>query len=372
VFVEVLWVKPKIDSTTARQMENSLSDRFKRVAGRFGSGLKSVIKGSILGISLGLLNKILNPIEALDEKIKSLLGHGQDTADLAERLGSSSGQVDQLRNVAESFHATPEQFKELLTKFAEGIEKAREELANPFEERTSQGLLLGQFAKETDMVKSFKAFMQFLQKTEAGDGKDLPLTAHAARLFQKATAEGKELSEEDRQALLASGEIRKMTGHEAAIAFQKEVFGSQQFGATRKFLAANFEERLKELGQPTEEKLNESYEKLSAMDAQKAILDVQNKTKDFLAATSKVNGDMIKAMAAAEAREAKEATERLDSYKNLKKGADAVADIQQGFSKLLDLISAGLGEFKRFTAFIPEATKSPLFKGIFKTFSKGE
>lgn len=372
MFTEILWVKPKVDDSTARQMENSLSERFKRVAGRFGSGLKSVIKGSVLGISLGLLNKILNPIEALDEKIKSLLGHGQDTADLAERLGSKPGEVEQLRNVAESFGATPDQFKELIVKFAEGIEKAREELANPFQERTAQGLLLGQFAKETNMVKSFKGFMEFLQKTEAGQGKDQPLTAHAARLFQKATAEGKELSEEDRQTLLASGEIRKISGREAAIAFQKEVFGAQQFGATRKLLESNIDQRLKELRQPGAEILNQADEKLSAMNAQKMILDVQNKTRDFLDATSRINNDMVKAMAAAEARQAKEVTERLGSYTNLKRGADAIEDIKEGFSDLLDGVSTGLGYLKDITSFIPKVKESSLLRGIFKTFNKGE
>ncbi len=74
MFSEILRIKPVLDSGAAKQMEQSLSARFSSIAKRFGGGLKSVIKGSLLGISIGLLNRLLNPLEALEEKIKNLLG----------------------------------------------------------------------------------------------------------------------------------------------------------------------------------------------------------------------------------------------------------------------------------------------------------
>src|SRR4051812_11842809 len=104
-------------------METSLSGRFARVANRFGSGLKNIIKGSVLGISLALLQKILNPIEALDDKIKGLLNKGGDLADLSDRFGASPGELKQLEDVARSFGMGADQFKDLMLKFADSIEK---------------------------------------------------------------------------------------------------------------------------------------------------------------------------------------------------------------------------------------------------------
>lgn len=371
MFSEILRIKPVLDDSTAKQMENSLHSRFSRVAGKFGSGLKSVIKGSILGISLGLLNKILNPIEELDTKIKGLLGHGMDVKNLAERLGAPSGEVEQLHNVAKSFGFTTDQFTEMVGKFADTIEKAREEIANPFQEKSPATMVLAPFANEPDKAKSFKSFMTFLQTVGQGQGKDQPLTAHAARVIQSAQKEGKPLSEEDRQKLIASGELRRLTGIQAMHAMEKDVFGAQQFGPARKLIEANIDEQAKLLKQPSIDQLSQINDKLAGLEAQKLVLDVQNQTKDMMEASKRINEDMIKAMSAAEARSASETTERLGAYNNLKKGADAVADIQQGFSKLLDAVSVGLGYLKNITAFIPKIEQSPMVKGILKTFSKG-
>jgi uncharacterized protein YbjQ (UPF0145 family) len=371
VFTEILKIKPVLDDSTAKQMEVSLHARFARVAGRFGSGLKAVVKGSILGISLGLLNKILNPIEELDTKIKALLGHGTDVAELADRLGAPAGEVEQLRNVAESFGVKPDKFNEAIVHFADAVEKAREELANPFQDKSPSTLVLAQFAKETNLVKSFRDFATSLQKTAQGPGTYQPLTAHASTMIAKANANNTQLTQEEIDQLLKAGELRKRTGIETAIAEQKDVFGAQQFGAMRKLLEANVDQQAKILGQPSVTTLTAANEKLAALEAQKLVLDVQNKTKDFIEATKKINGDMIQAMAAAEARSEAETTERLSSYQNLKKGADAVADIQQGFSKLLDTISVGLGYLKTITSVIPKIEQSSMVKGFLKTIGKG-
>jgi hypothetical protein len=234
VFTEILKIKPVMDDSSAKQMEMSLHSRFTRVARRFGSGLKSVMKGTILGISLGLLNKILNPIEAIEEKIKTLLGHGMETRELAERLGAQTGEVEQLRNVAASMNVAPDKFNEILLQFAQGIEKARDELANPFQEKSASTLALAEYAKETNLVKSFKAFATSLQKTAAGDATYQPITAKASELIAK-----KQLSPEEINALVQSGEIRKRSGIETSIALQKDVFGAQQFGGMKDFLNAN-------------------------------------------------------------------------------------------------------------------------------------
>ena len=158
MFNEILRIKPVLDDGSAKQMEQSLSSRFARVASRFGSGLKNVIKGSFLGISLGLISKLLNPIEELEDKIKKLFGEGTDIRDLSDRLGSTPGQVKQLQDVAQTLGVAPDQFKDMIVKYAEAIEKGREELANPFTEKSGSTLAVRNFVGEKDLAKSFTDF----------------------------------------------------------------------------------------------------------------------------------------------------------------------------------------------------------------------
>lgn len=372
MFTEVLRIKPVLDESSAKQMESTLSSRFTKVAQRFGTGLKNVIKGSVLGISLALLSKILNPIEALDTKLKSLLTHGTDIRDLAERFGTSGGNLQRLQDVAQSLGVNPDQFKDVLTKFAESVEKARDEIANPFVEKSASTVILGNIAKEKDLAEGFKQFLLFLKGTGQGQGVDQPLTAHAQRVVNDALQKNRTLTEDERQTLIKSGELRRRTGAEAQAEFEKQVLGAQQFGGIKRLINAGVDEQAKTIGEPTVERLNQSIDKLSGLDAQKQILQVQAQTKDLLSASQKANSDMVKAMVDSDARQERETTDRLESYENLKKGADAVADIQQGFSKLLDNVTFMLGELKKVTEFIPKAASSPMFKGITKFFGKSE
>ncbi len=368
MFTEILKIKPVLDSGTAQQMENSLHARFSRIANRFGSGLKNVVKGSVLGISLGLLNRLLNPIEALDEKIKSLLGHGTDVKDLAGRLGASPGELDQLQNVAKSFGLNTDQFKELILKFDDGIEKAKDEISKKIQPSDSTIALLP-FVNEQNKVKGFKSFLTSLQTVGAVERKDQPLSAHAARMFEAAGKDG--LKPEDLQKLVNSGEARSLTGKQVRQNLEKDVFGAAQFGPAKRLIDANLEEQAKKINSPSIDQLNKANEKLAGLEEKKLILEAQNQTKDFIEASSKINERMIQAMQAAEARQESEANERLGSYEDLAKGAVAVADILKGLNDLLGLVTTGLGSLQKITAFIPEATKSPFFKGIMKTFGKG-
>ncbi len=372
MFNEVLKIKPVLDESTTKSMEASLTSRFARVASRFGAGLKNVVKGSVLGISLGLLNKLLNPIEALDDKIKGLLSKGTDIKDLAERFGTSGGNLQQAEDVAQSLKLSPDAFKEILLKFTDTVEKAREELANPLTQKSEATLVVGQFSKNKDMLENFKNFTAFLRQTGQGKGTDQPLSARASRIFADAEANKTGVSEEQRQALIKSGELRRRSAEETRADFEKLGFGSQQYGAGRRLIDTNLDAAAKKINEPSVAALNEKIEKLSGLDSQKAVLEVQNRTRDFMEASTKINSDMVAAMVKAEARQEAEATKRLDAYDNLKNGADAIADIQQGFEGLLDIVSEGLGLLKGVTKFIPQIAGSPLLKGIMKTLSKRE
>ncbi len=371
MFTEVLRIKPVLDESTAKQMETSLSSRFARVAGRFGSGLKSIVKGTVLGISLGLLNRLLNPIEALEEKIKGLLGHGGDVKDLSERLGTSSGNVEQARAVASSFNVSPEQFKEVILKFSDAIEKADEEIKNRVSEASASTLVVGQFAAEKDRLKSFQKFIELLKKTEAGDGNDVSLTTHGARIINESLINKKPIPEEERQKLIQSGDIRRRTGLETSHQLQKDVLGAQQFGDLSKFIHSDFSATAKQLKLPTPEKLGEASDKVASLREKQAVLDTKTQTKDFILSANNLNENMIRFLNLANQEKDERLRKDLNSFEILKKAAISI-DEMKGF---LNSLNNGLLKILSFFApakeNLSDIAKSRMAKGFFKDFGNG-
>lgn len=363
---EILRVKPVLDEGTAKQMEVSLSSRFGRVASRFSSGLKAAVKGTVFGISLGLLNRLLNPLEDLDNKIKGLLSSGTDFNDLADRFGTDSGNLKQLEDVAKSFKATPEQFREVLLKFSDAIEKAKEEVKNPLQERSVSTQIVGRFLDEKDQVEGLKKFFQFLQTTAKGDGIDTPLTPHAQRVFSQAAADKRELSQDERNKLAASGELTHRTGEEARKFFEKEVFGAAQFGGIKKLINSDVGVEATKIGEGDKNKVTEAIDKLSALDQQKQLLQIQNETKDFLKATGNLNQGIVKALEARRAQEESEITDRLNSYKDAEETSETLKEISFLITDVSNTVVSGLKQLTELVIDIKEIRKSGIWRTIFK------
>ncbi len=334
MFSEVLRIKPVLDTATTKQMEQSLSSRFARVAQRFGQGLKAVVKGSIIGISLGLLSKLLNPIEALEDKIKKLMGEGTDIRDLAERFGSSSGEVRQLQDVAQTLGVTPDQFKDMLMKYAEAIEKGREELSNPFVAPSPSTVAVKEFIGEKNIVKSFTDFISGLKAVGQGPGDRVQL---------------------------APGQFRQRTGAEARQAVEKEVFGQAQFGGAKRLIDANIPDIAKSINEPNVQKLTEAFNKTASLADQKRALDVQADTSDFLNAAAKLNEKMITDMAASERLQAERDTKQLASYDDLRKAANGIEELKGGFIELSNYAAKGIGYLGELTQFVSGLKNSRVF-----------
>lgn len=334
MFSEVLRIKPVLDTATTKQMEQTLSARFARVAQRFGKGLQAVVKGSILGISLGLISKLLNPIEALEEKIKSLLGQGSDIRDIAERFGATGGEVRQLQDVAQTLGVTPDQFKDMLTKYAEAIEKGREELSNPFVAPSPSTIAVKEFIGEKNIVKSFTDFLSGLKAIGQGPGDRVQL---------------------------APGQFRQRTGAEARTAVEKEVFGQQQFGGARKLIEANLPEIAKKINEPSIEQLNNAVNKTASLADQKRALDVQTQTSDFLNATAKLNEKMITDMAASERLQMERDTKQLQSYDDLRKAANGIEELQGLLINVSNIAAKGIGYLGELTQFVSGLKNSRVF-----------
>ncbi len=326
-------------------MENTLSSRFTRVANRFRVGLLSVMKGAVLGLSLGLLNRLLNPIEALEEKIKNLLNQGSDIRDLADRFNTSPGQLKRLQDVAGSLGVKPDQLKEMMTKFATAVETAREEIANPFVQKSESTQAVRNFAGEKDLAEGFFKFLQSLKSEGQGQGRLLPLSENAQRMFANSSASGKPISEEEKQRLLANGEVRQLSGLESRRGFEKTIFGEQLHGPEKRLVETDFAQQFKKLNEPSAQKLTGAVNKTAGLEDQRRLLEIQNENKGFLQGADTLNLKMIKDMEAAAAKQQERLTKQLTSYDDLRRAADGIENLKEPIMRLGEFATKGLGFF---------------------------
>lgn len=320
MFTEILRIKPVLDPASTKKMQASLSERFGSVAKKFGHGLKGVIKGSLLGISLGLLNRILNPLEELEEKIKTLLGQSGDLRDLSDRFNTGPGQIKRLQDVAGSLNVKPEELKDAMEKFADAVEQARREIADPFLARSDTSFAVKNFTGETDLAEGFLSFIKSLHAASASDRSKV----------------------------------------------ERSVFGADQHGSFKRFIDTDFDTQAKKINEPSAQRLQNAIVTTANLNEKKNELGIENANKELLVTAAKLNDQMIKDMQAAEAREQKKLTDQIDSYQDLRRGANAVEDIKEGFTNLLNNVTTMLGELKQITAFIPKFTNSKMWNNWLK------
>jgi len=341
MFNEVLRIKPVLDNASAKQMEQSLSKRFATIAGRFKGGLMAALKGSILGISLGLLNKLLNPIEAMEERIKSLLGQGQDIRDLADRFNTTPGQMMRLQDVGASLGVTPDQLKDMLTKFANTVETARKELADPFQQRSEGTQAVKNFVGEKDLAEAFFQFLQSLRAEGKSSGRDVFYGEHRT-------------------------EKRRLTGAESRADFERAVFGEELHGGQRRLVDADFPKQLAKLNEPSAEKLTRAVNKNAALGDQDAILKTRNATRNFLGGTAQMNAKMIADMEKAQALENERENKRLASYEDIRKAADGIEEAKKVLMDIGAQLTKGVGYLGQLMGWLStKVENSPWFRGIF-------
>lgn len=337
MFSEILRIKPVLDPATSKKMEASLSTRFRDVARKFGRGLKNVIRGSVIGISLGLLSQLLNPLEALEEKIKTLLGQGRDLNDLAEKFGAAPSELKELQDVAQSLGLEQTELTEMISTFAKAIETARDELLDPNKEKSETTKAVQEFTDEASIVKSFKEFLKSLKAEGLGEGRTINL---------------------------GNGVTKRLTGAESRRDFEKKVFGEAQTGAARRLIESDPEIVARSLGLPSAEKYNKALEKLSDLDLRSKALEVQRTSEDFLASTDKMSKSMIDQLAARDKKALEESRKDFDKFDELMKAAGAIEEIKNDLKIIYNLILKGVSYLGEFNLFIKRFAESSWLKRL--------
>lgn len=292
-FTEILKVRPVLDNASASDMEARLSHRFSRVAKRFGAGLKAIVKGSVVGISLGLIAKLLNPLEAIEERIKALLGQGSDLRDLADRFGSDAGQIFQLQAIGESVGLSPEKLQELMLKFAEAVETARKEI-KAGGELSAPSIAVKQFAGDKNLAESFATFLKSIRSDKKRD------------------------------------------------TLEELVLGGKQFGAGQRLIDTDFVERGAALNL-SGRGVGKNAEKLASLADQQNLQRARDSVDLFERGARNTTGSVVQQLTAREKKEQQEANAKLLQAEALLRGAKGIDVITGLMEQLQTKLVQGLG-----------------------------
>lgn len=320
----ILKVIPKLDTAALRKMEQTMQQRFTRIAKRFGAGLaKSLKSGAVLGAAVALVDKLLNPLKAADEALASTLTKGSDIQTYANMFGTDAGRLTKLLALGKATGLESQNVYDLLGKYQQQIAQAQ---ANPNEPH-----LLSQFANDSDLADSFFSFIQSIQKLD-----------------------------KNQQALI-----------------QQQVFGEKQVLRMASFLQQDFADLYKNVGldQITAEQIAQAVSHVDKMGAYNDALTANREMQDLVAKAKIITPSMIKMRDKAERAALERENKQLRSYEDL-------SHLRETADKVLDLLTwlmTSLGSFIPFVTakinliigYLEKFTKAPFFRGIFK-WGKGD
>lgn len=312
MFKEILKIIPRLDNGDLNKMDRTLSQRFGKIAKKFGSGLLAAIKGGgIAGLALTLVDKILNPLQDVQESIDRIFKRGDDLVTYAKQFNTTSGKLAKLQAFAQSAGLDNEALFFALSKFQTAVAEATVDPNKPTSVR--------QFAGRTDTADAFFEFIQGLQKLDQGS-----------------------------QSLV-----------------QKEVFGERQVLKMADFLQSDFQALNKFFAKFDSDKLTQAADKAGGLSDLADTLAAQRGLQDLINKSKIVNEGVVRAQDQRARAELSREDERIKSYQSLSTISEAstkiVSLVEGGLLKLTDLVTKVTG----LTELVKKLAPSRLFKNFF-------
>jgi hypothetical protein len=290
VFHGILRLTPKADPAGLNDMENKLSKRFAGVAKKFGVGLKrAILGGGVTALALGVINKILNPLQETQAALDRILGQTDDVVTAAKQFETTSGKYFKLQQLAQYSGIDEGSLQLQLTKFQTAL--AEERAKKPGEEKGT----LQNFTGFTDTVDAFVAFSESLKTMKPDD----------------------------------------------RILIQKEIFGEKAIGKMSDFLNLDFQKVLKSMGAENSSVYTKAFETLNPIKELDKSLAGSRNFGDVVTKANTIKPDFIKANNELELLKLDKENKNLSNYKNLMEMAKAGEKMQQK----LDAIFAWLSTF---------------------------
>lgn len=316
-----------MDSSDLKKLEDQLQSRFTKISKKFGKGLMDVLKGGgIAGLALGLIDKLLNPLQAVQESMDRMLKTSDDLATQANQFNTSSGKLFKLVQIGKSAGLDQEGLFTLITKFQTAVAQAK---ADPNDQSVSA---VRNFTNEKDTALNFFNFIQSLQKLDRN------------------------------QQLLV----------------QQQVFGEKQIGKMSEFLNLDFAKQFRATGldKQSSETFTKSIDKMAKLSDLADILKVKNENKDIIDKSRVINESMIKQRAKSDALALEKENLQIKSYNDLAAISDTVSKImlivEQGVGLIGKLINMVTPFINKATDFMAKLLKSPLMRGVRGLFGGGE
>jgi uncharacterized phage infection (PIP) family protein YhgE len=294
---EILWVKPKVDAGDAKRMERTLSQRFATATQRFGVGLKAILKGSLFGLSVGLVSKLLNPLEELTDRIKSLMEEGSNLTNLADEFNTDPGKIKRLQDVGKSLGLAPDKLQELMTKYAKAVEDGRDALAKG-ETLSDASKSVQNFLGQQDLAEGFFSFINNL--------KNDPNRTQA----------------------------------------EQNVFGGRLHGPEKKFVNANFPAAFAAINEPGVDQINAAVNNAANASDVQARLSTENETKAFVSDSKRPLSNYVKTLEAAANAKAERLSANFNQFEALRKAADEIQGVKNGLETLNNNLLDGIGQIR--------------------------
>ena len=327
MLTDILKIIPKMDSSDLKKLEDQLQSRFTKISKKFGKGLMDVLKGGgIAGLALGLIDKLLNPLKAVQESIDRTLKTSDDLATQANQFNTSSGKLFKLVQIGKSAGLDQEGLFTLITKFQTAVAQAK---ADPNDQSVSA---VRNFTNEKDTALTFFNFIQSLQKLDRN------------------------------QQLLV----------------QQQVFGEKQIGKMSEFLNLDFAKQFRATGldRQSSETFTKAIDKMAKLSDLADILKVKNENKDIIDKSRVINESMIKQRAKSDALALEKENLQIKSYNDLAAISDTVSKImlivEQGVGLIGKLINMVTPFINQATDFMQKFLKSPLMRGVRGLFGGGK
>jgi tetrahydromethanopterin S-methyltransferase subunit G len=319
VFTEILKIKPQLDNADLNKMERTLGQRFQKIAKKFGGGIMSVLKaGGGIGIVLGLIDKLLNPLQAVQETIEKVLSTSDDIATNAQQFDTSIANLSKLVFIAKGSGLAEGDLYTIMQKFQTA-------LATASKDKTSGDFMaLKNYVGEKDIAK---AFFQFIQ------------------------------------------ELKKMDKN-SQVLVQQQIFGEKQILKMSEFLNKDFAQFLKQsgLGNVSTKRLGQAVTKSADLNDILQGVRAANEAKNIIAASSKITADTVKAITDKEYSDQQREIDRIDAFKNLASISNAVTDILRIVDEVMNqlgrLITLLRPAVDLYVSFIKKIMNSRFMKGI--------
>src|SRR5690606_9303254 len=114
---------------------------------KFGArGLTNTLMGGgITGLAVGILGKLLNPLEEVEQRIKTLLGDAGSLVTMAGQFNTSAGNLAKLQALAGSEGIDEQALMDMLSKFQSAIANTRQKAFDPNVPESEKRTAVSQF-----------------------------------------------------------------------------------------------------------------------------------------------------------------------------------------------------------------------------------